>query len=40
MQSPQPTMDAVPISKKLIAFGSKKIYLYAAHSFPRSMYIH
>lgn len=33
-------MDAVPISKKLIAFGSKKIYLYAAHSFTRSMYIH
>jgi hypothetical protein len=23
-------MDAVPISKKLIAFGSKKIYLYVA----------
>jgi hypothetical protein len=22
-------MDAVPIAKKLIAFGSKKIYLYA-----------
>jgi len=22
-------MDAVPITKKLIAFGSKKIYLYA-----------
>lgn len=30
-------MDAVPISKKLIAFGSKKIYLYDAHSFPRSI---
>lgn len=26
-QSTQPIMDAVPISKKLIAFGSKKIYL-------------
>ena len=33
-------MYSIPVSKKLIAFGSKKIYLYAAHSFPRSMYIH